>query len=134
MSILPQTHPDAAPTLASRIRSALQGFRAAALDAAAFLGGAADHQALALEADAIHDLSLGHLMRVAALGAEEADLRGCGCAGRFDRVIRLGQDAQRYDAIEDGEYGLGFRLVDRGVARIQVVAGSADRMLSGGPR
>lgn len=105
----------------------------AAMDALAFLGVAADRRALAIAADAVHDRSLAHLVYVAAVGAEEAQIRGCGCATRFDRVMLLGRGAQQADAIEDGHYDGAFTHVGHGARSIRLVAGSAERFITGGP-
>lgn len=131
MSTLAQTAPS---ETASRLRCLLRSFRAATLDSLAFLGGAFDRQALAVEADGIHDRHLAAARRQAALGAQESDIFGCGCSSRFDRLVSLIGGAQRFDAIEDGHYDGGFQLVQRGAARMRVAGSMAERLLSGRER
>lgn len=114
----------------SRLMLTVRRLLRGAMDATAYLGRALDRRPLAIAADAIHDKSLAHLVYVAALGAQEAEVRGCGCAPRFDRVLLLGRGAQQADAIEDGHYELAFTDVEAGGGRIRLVACTAERAIS----
>lgn len=134
MPTVARTAPIAAPSKRDRLIFLLRGLRASRLAAVAHLGIAFDRRQLAIAADAVHDVSLARQLTVAAIGANEAHEKGCGCEGRFDRVIALGQDAQRADAVEDGHLGRAFIEVDRGRSRIRIVAGRFDRLLSGGSK
>lgn len=127
MSILAQPIPARTP----RLQLLLRSFRAAALDAAADIGTAVDFWVASRTADKIHDRSLAQAIRAAALGAQEAEVRGCACGQRLDRVRRLVEDAQRHDAQEDSLLQRAWSRVGRAVARIRTVAAAADRLLSG---
>lgn len=130
MEIVAQNVPAATPSKRERLLLLLRGLRAA-LDAVAHLSTAFDRRALAVKADTIHDASLARSLYVAAAGAHEAQVKGCGCERRFDRVVALGLDAQKADAVEDRHYGRAFDEVDAGRGRIRIVAGRFDRLLSG---
>lgn len=129
VTIVAHSTPIAAP--ASRMRLVLQSFRSAALDAIAECGRGVDCLARAAQADAVHDRQLVSAARVAALGGQEADVRGCGCAARFDRVGRLVADAQVADTREDSFMTRAADLFGRGVIRMRAVAGAADRLIGG---
>lgn len=129
VTIVPDEQRGVTPT--SRIKLLLQSFRAAALDAIAECGRGLDYLAKAGQADAIHDRQLVAAVRVAALGGQEAHVRGCGCASRFDRLGRLVADAQIADEREDTFIARAGCLFGRGVGRMRHVAGAADRVIGG---
>lgn len=129
VSILPDQ--PRAVTSASRVKLLLQSFRAAALDAIAECGRGLEDLAKAGQADAIHDRQLVAAARVASIGGQEAEIRGCGCASRFDRVSRLVAGAQVADEREDSFVARAGGLFRRGVGRMRHVAGTADRVLGG---
>lgn len=114
------------------MRLVLQTFRATTMDALADCGSAFDARARAIEADGIHDAALIRARHVAALGAEEADIFGCGCSVRFDRLLGLISDAQTADAREDGYLARAFALFGQAIGRLRQLAGTADRLLTGG--
>lgn len=125
---------DPAPVTApekGRLRLLLQSFRAAALDAIAECGRGLDYLAKAGQADAIHDRQLVAAVRVAAIGGQEAHVRGCGCASRFDRLGRLVAGAQVADEREDAFIARASGLFWRGIGRMRHVAGTADRVIGG---
>lgn len=128
-TILPDSTPIAAPV--SRVKLLLQSFRAAALDAVAECGSGLTALARAAQADTVHDRHLEQAARVLALGAQEASVRGCGCAQRFDRGGRLVAGAQQADAQEDGWLDRARRFFGRGRERMRTVAGTADREIGG---
>lgn len=131
MAIVADSPAIAAPTGRNRLVLVLQSFRAAAMDAVAHLGTATDRRALALAADALHDRYAEQLVYGAALGAQEAEVKGCGCAQRFDRLISLGRGVQQADAVEDGHYDASFAEVGNGQKRVRQVATTAERLISG---
>lgn len=128
-TILSDSAPSATPM--SRIRLLLQSVRAAALDAIAECGSGLTALARAAQADAVHDQHLVVAARTLAMGSEEAQVRGCGCASRFDRAGRLVAGAQQADAQEDAFVQRAGRYVGRGCDRMRTVAGAADREIGG---
>ncbi len=129
MVIVAQSPQIAAPS--SRLRLLLQSFRAAAMDAIAECGRGLDSLVKAQQADAVHDRQLVSAARVAAIGGQEAQIRGCGCDARFDRLGRLVGGAQQADACEDSFIERASTLFGFGVTRMRVVAGTADRVIEG---
>lgn len=130
MVIVADSPPIASPT--SRVRLLLQSIRAAAMDAIAACGRGVDALSKARQADAVHDRELAVAIRMAAIGGQEAQIRGCGCAPRFDSAVRRGSNAQQADACEDTFVERAAALFGLGVNRMRVVAGSADRTMEGG--
>lgn len=110
MIIVADSVATATPKMGNVFGRIVEKFRAPALNALAYLSGAHARRADAIAADAQQDRCHILIVRGAALGAQEAEIRGCGCAPRFDRLLVLAQQAQHFDALEDAADVLAIQL------------------------